>query len=62
MQHSNMDKRLIAAVLVLLAVVFLVLNFTLDDAGTLLLLLAVACGIGAAYLFTTSRSGNRRSR
>ena len=57
-----MDKRLIAAVLVLLAVVFLVLNFTLDDAGTLLLLLAVACGIGAAYLFTTSRSGNRRSR
>ncbi len=56
-----MDKRLIAAVLVVAAVVFLVLNFTLA-AGTLLLLLAVACGIGAAYLFTTSRSGNRGSR
>ncbi len=57
-----MDKRLIAAVLAVLAVVLLVLNFTLDDAGTLLLLLAVACGVGAAYLFTISRSGDRRSR
>ncbi len=57
-----MDKRLIAAVLAVLAVVLLVLNFTLDDTGTLFLLLAVACGLGAAYLFTTSRSGNGRSR
>ncbi len=57
-----MDKRLVAAALAVLAVVLLVLNFTLDDAGTLFLLLAVACGVGAAYLFTTSRSGDRRSR
>jgi hypothetical protein len=57
-----MDKRLMAAALAVLAVVLLVLNFTLDDAGTLFLLLAVACAAGAAYLFTTSRSGDRRSR
>jgi len=57
-----MDKRLVAAVLAVLAVVLLVLNFTVDDAGTLFLLLAVASALGAAYLFASSRSGNRRSR
>ena len=54
-----MDKRLIAALLAALAVVLLVLNFTMDDAGTVFLLLAVACGLGAAFLFTSWR-GQRR--
>lgn len=53
-----MDKRVVAALLAALAVVFLVLNFTVDDAGTLFLLLAVACGLGAAFLFVSLR-GNR---
>lgn len=54
-----MDKRLAAALLASLAVVFLVLNFTMDNAGTLFLLLAVACGLGAAFLFTSGRARSR---
>ena len=46
-----MNTRTLALVLAVLAVVFIVLNFTVEGAGTLLLILAVAAAIGAAYLF-----------
>lgn len=45
----SVNNRAIALVLALLAVVFVVLNFTLEDAGTLFLILAVAAGLGAGY-------------
>lgn len=51
-----MDKRLSAAVLAALAAVLLVLNVVVDDAGTLFLLLAVACGLSAAFLFASGRT------
>lgn len=40
-----------------LALLFLVLNFVVEDAGTIFLILAVLAGVVAAYLF--SRPGNR---
>ncbi len=51
-----MDKRQLALPLGVLAIAFLVLNFTVRDAGTLFLLLAVACALGAAFLFVNGRS------
>ena len=55
MQYSTgMNKRTIALVLALLTVVFVVLNFTIEDAGTNFLVLAVATGIGAGYYFGKS--------
>ena len=52
------------SMLVLLAaaatVLFLVLNFTVDDAGTIFLILAVLAGALTVYLIVTrSRGGNR---
>jgi hypothetical protein len=54
------------SILVLLAaaatVLFLVLNFTVDDAGTIFLILAVLAGLLTAYLIITrSRGGNHPS-
>jgi hypothetical protein len=49
-----MNNRTIAALLALLTVVFVVLNFTVEDAGTIFLILAVAAGIGAGYYFGRS--------
>lgn len=46
-----MNNRAVAVVLTLLTVLFVVLNFTVDDAGTIFLILAVASGIGAVYFF-----------
>jgi len=48
------NNRVIAVVLVLLTVAFVVLNFTVEDAGTVFLLLAVAAGFGAGYYFRRS--------
>lgn len=49
-----MNNRTIAVVLALLVVVFVVLNFTVEGAGTIFLILAVAAGFGAAYYFRRS--------
>jgi hypothetical protein len=51
------------SILVLLAaaatILFLVLNFTVDDAGTIFLILAVLAGVLTVYLIVTrGRSGN----
>jgi hypothetical protein len=48
------NNRVIAVVLVLLTVAFVVLNFTVEGAGTVFLLLAVAAGFGAGYYFRRS--------
>jgi hypothetical protein len=40
--------------LALLTVVFVGLNFTVEGAGTIFLILAVAAGIGAGYYFGRS--------
>ena len=45
-----MNNRAIALVLALLTVLFVVLNFTVEDAGTIFLIFAVAAGFGAGYL------------
>lgn len=45
-----MNRRSLAIVLAVLAVIFLVLNFT-TDAGTVFLILAVVAGIAAVYYF-----------
>ena len=49
-----MNNRVLAVALVLLTVVFVVLNFTVEGAGTIFLLLAVAAGFGAVYFFRRS--------
>jgi len=49
-----MNNRTIAALLALLTVVFVVLNFTVEDAGTIFLILAVVAGIGAGFYFGRS--------
>jgi hypothetical protein len=46
-----MKNRILAGLLALLTIVFVVLNFTVDDAGTIFLILAVAAGFGAVYYF-----------
>ena len=51
---ARMNNRTIAALLALLTVVFVVLNFTVEEAGTIFLILAVAAGIGAGYYFGRS--------
>ena len=48
-----MNNRFLAGLLAGLVVVFLVLNFTVDNAGTLFLLLAVAAGVGCGLLLLT---------
>lgn len=50
-----MNNRALAIVLAVLAVVFLVLNFTLD-AGTIFLILAIAAAIGAVALLAAARA------
>ncbi|HYJ24779.1 MAG TPA: hypothetical protein VE027_07220 [Acidimicrobiia bacterium] len=49
-----MNNRTFAGILALLTVVFVVLNFTVEGAGTVFLILAVAAGIGAGYYFGRS--------
>lgn len=49
-----MDNRAVALVLGLLTVAFVVLNFTVEGAGTIFLILAVAAGIGSVYFFRRS--------
>ncbi len=51
---ASMNNRVLALALVLLTVAFVVLNFTVEGAGTIFLLLAVAAGLGAAYFFRRS--------
>ena len=51
---ASMNNRVLAVALVLLTVAFVVLNFTVEGAGTIFLLLAVAAGFGAAYFFRRS--------
>jgi hypothetical protein len=51
---ASMNNRVLALALVLLTVAFVVLNFTVEGAGTIFLLLAVAAGFGAAYFFRRS--------
>jgi len=48
---AGVNNRAIALVLALLTVLFVVLNFTVEDAGTIFLILAVAAGFGAGYYF-----------
>ena len=49
-----MNNRTVAFSLALLTILFVVLNFTVEDAGTIFLILAVATGIGAGYYFRGS--------
>jgi len=49
-----MNNRAVAVVLALLTILFVVLNFTVEDAGTIFLILAVAAGFGAGYYFRRS--------
>lgn len=51
---AGVNYRALALVLALLTVAFIVLNFTVEDAGTIFLILAVAAGFGAAYSFRRS--------
>ena len=51
---TSVNSRILAVVLALLTVAFVVLNFTVEGAGTVFLLLAVAAGFGAAYYFRRS--------
>jgi hypothetical protein len=51
---TSVNNRVLAVVLALLTVAFVVLNFTVEGAGTVFLLLAVAAGFGAAYYFRRS--------
>jgi membrane protein implicated in regulation of membrane protease activity len=51
-----MNNRALAVGAAVLAVVFVVLNFTVVDAGTLFLILAVAAAVASAYFFTRSRA------
>jgi hypothetical protein len=51
---TSVNNRILAVVLALLTVAFVVLNFTVEGAGTVFLLLAVAAGFGAAYYFRRS--------
>ena len=50
----TVNNRVLAVVLALLMVAFVVLNFTVEGAGTIFLLLAVGAGLGAAYYFRRS--------
>jgi hypothetical protein len=47
----GVSNRVLAVVLAVLAVAFVVLNFTIEGAGTIFLILAVAAGFGAIYYF-----------
>ncbi len=53
---TTMNNRALAVGAAVLAVVFVVLNFTVVDAGTLFLILAVAAAVASAYFFTRSRA------
>jgi membrane protein implicated in regulation of membrane protease activity len=55
----TMNNRALAVAAAVLAVVFVVLNFTVDDAGTLFLILAVAAAVASGFLFNRSRRSNR---
>lgn len=47
----RMSYRTLAVLLALLTVAFIVLNFTVEGAGTIFLILAVAAGFASAYFF-----------
>ncbi|MDH3731377.1 MAG: hypothetical protein OES13_09705 [Acidimicrobiia bacterium] len=49
-----MNNRAVAVVLALLTILFVVLNFTVEDVGTIFVILAVAAGLGAGYYFRRS--------
>ena len=49
-----MSNRSLAVILALLTAVLVVLNFTVEGAGTLFLILAVGAGFGAGYYFRRS--------
>ena len=51
---TSMNNRALAVGLALLTILFVVLNFTVEDAGTIFLILAVAAGFGAGYYFRRS--------
>lgn len=51
---TGVNNRPLAVVLALLTVAFVTLNFTVEDAGTIFLILAVAAGFGAVYYFRKS--------
>jgi hypothetical protein len=51
---ASMNKRTLAVILALLTVALVVLNFTVEGAGTLFVILAVASGIGAVYYYRSS--------
>jgi uncharacterized membrane protein len=50
-----MNNRTLGLGAALLAVLFVILNFAIEDAGTLFLILAVAAGVAAGYFLTRDR-------
>lgn len=46
-----MNNRAVAVILGLLTILFVVLNFRIEGAGTIFLILAVVAGIGAVIYF-----------
>lgn len=48
---TSMNNRALAVVLGLLTILFVVLNFTVEGAGTIFLILAAGAGLGAWYFF-----------
>lgn len=48
---AGVNNRILAAGLAVLTVIFVILNFTVEGAGTIFLILAVASGFGAAYAY-----------
>jgi hypothetical protein len=51
-----MNNRSLAIGAAVLAVVFVVLNFAVEDAGTLFLILAVVAAVASGYFFTRGRA------
>ena len=52
-----MNTRTLASILALLTVAFVILNFTVDGAGTIFLILAVGAGLGSGHFFRMARVG-----
>lgn len=50
-----MNNRAFAVAAAVLAIVLVVLNVTVDDAGTLFLIFAVAAAVASGYFFNRSR-------
>jgi hypothetical protein len=51
---TSMNNRALAIGLALLTILFVVLNFAVEDAGTIFLIFAVAAGFGSGYYFRRS--------